>query len=112
METVDLDYYVSVRKQFDAVNKDLEMLQMKQTNTISELNQSLKRGVSFNHIESDLSIEPESKNMYGNMFKKLWRNVITKNILLKKQRQLLVQVRFHEMRVHFIESHNLPHNFR
>ena len=45
-------------------------------------------------------------------FTSFYNDIVTKNVLKKKHRELLVQVRFHELRVHFIESHKLPPNFK
>ena len=35
-----------------------------------------------------------------------------RNLLKKKHAELLVQLRFHELRVHFIETHSLKANFK
>jgi len=85
MEAIDLDHYVAVRKQFESVNKDLKELMM------------------------NYSSSAESK---GKLLHRFWKSTVTKMMLHRKRNELLTQVRFHDMRVHFIESHKLPHNFR
>ena len=108
METIDIDHYVAVRKEFESVKEKLKRLKADQ---ISEKmrtrsDRSLKFDMRATEPEGPLTTKKE------NWFTKLWGNYVTKNILERKHRELLVQVRFHEMRVHFIESHNLPSNFR
>lgn len=105
MEAIDLDHYVAVRKQFDAVNDELKKLKSKQIASRSKKNKDHRQSTG-EILEAPLT------NKHEYWAKRFWGNYVTKNMLRSKQRELLVQVRFHEMRVHFIESHKLPHNFR
>ena len=110
METIDIDHYVAVRKEFESVKEKLKRLKAYQ---ISEkVERSNHRTVKFDVKETETEHEASLTTKKENWFTRLWGNSVTKNILERKHRELLVQVRFHEMRVHFIESHNLPSNFR
>ena len=139
MEAIDLDHYVAVRKQYDDVNRKLETLELnrslKQSKKLNGANHnrhhSRQRSVSFeesntntrnNHgnavrvptlVEAspntiDLDHEEDTKNFLV----WFWDYSVKRSLLKRKKHELLVQVRFHELRVHFIESHQLPPNFR
>ncbi len=75
-ETVDIDHYVVVRKNFDAMEEQMKAIDDYAQGGIRLLMANLKK------------------------------------LTDSKYRDLLVQVRFHELRVHFIESNDLDPRFR
>ena len=134
MEAIDLDHYVAVRKEYDDSNRKLETLEVNRS-----LKQSKKsatgnhyhhqRSVSFetrnintrNHDGNLSTLEESSPNFNdldnnegnnNNLMVWFWDYYVKRSLLKRKQHELLVQVRFHELRVHFIESNQLPPNFR
>ncbi len=132
IEAIDLDHYVAVRKQYDDVNRKLEALEVNQSMRQSrgDINNRSKkndhqRQVSFEVKQDDAGNKSKSQKSTleetspaeqddetNNLVWRFWNYNVTKHLLKRKQHELLVQVRFHELRVHFIESHHLPPNFR
>ncbi len=139
-EAIDLDHYVAVRKEFEDVNRKIEMLKVERRSHVEKRESPVKgqshvKKVSFHMQEDQLDLSGrlqtpasasasasasaplpapasvlERKNSWMREF---WMQSITrKQVLVRKQRELLVQVRFHDLRVHFIEAHKLPPNFR
>lgn len=117
METLDFNHYVAIRQEFDQVEAQMKRL---------------RRGVEFNRTDTDTndSSTPQYHDdnrdagnggtLITNIGKmmdkpnalKLGQHGTFIAILDRKYSELIVQIRFHDMRVHFIEKHNLPKNFR
>lgn len=98
LETVDVDHYVAIRKKFDALEEQLNSM-----NVSSDGNNT-----SMNNQSSNSSNEKSTVAKPLNLFDK--SNY--RHLLNAKYRKLLVQVRFHELRLHFIESNGLDPRFR
>lgn len=109
MENIDLDHYVAVRRQFEDVDKKLKILKTRQ-----ERRKGKKDYMTTNVRDSDAIPDETEMREHGvkTMFEIFWTQIVTKKLLKRRQKELLLQVRFHELRVHFIESNNLPGNFR
>lgn len=98
LETVDVDHYVAIRKKFDALEEQLNNM-----NVLSDGNNT-----AMNNQSSKSSNEkPPAANPLLLFDKSNYRHLLN-----AKYRKLLVQVRFHELRLHFIESNDLDPRFR
>ena len=79
------------------------------TSTVnSQTDSGMPRAVSAAHL-------PVEELYSSTNMSKRWnylQQIIRQPVLLMKYRQLLVQVRFHELRVHFIESNKHPPKFQ
>ena len=122
LERVDIDHYVVVRKQFDAMQEQLRAIQDYDYNEI--------HGNGGDNNGGDGDDNGDHDNHHGHSFcRKMWNKICTYLpykykykyllanlkafiIINSKHRDLLVQVRFHELRVHFIESNCLDPRFR
>ncbi len=128
MEAIDLDHYVAVRRQFDAVEEQLRLIkeaEMKRKDDRKKRrkpNETRGRSVRFqegsNHDNNDtpnnlqnwneatVMTEIHKQSSYS------WLKSNLKRMTDTKHRDLMVQVRFHEMRVHFIEVNDLDPKFK
>lgn len=106
LETVDLDHYVAIRKQFDALEEQLQAIKSSDRPT----NNNTKNQVKLQHQHS--SRETNTFIQALNISKIPFLKANIKQMINVKYRSLLVQVRFHELRVHFIESNGLDPRFR
>ena len=95
METVDLDHYVAVRRQFDALEEQMKAIR------------DSERGKRRNRNECS---EIDAGEI--NVFEKVMQHAKYPRMLNVKYNRLLVQVRFHELRIHFIESNDLDPKFK
>lgn len=128
MEAIDLDHYVAIRKQFDSIQGQLELTKEENKRKISKdnSNRQLAKGqrsrlVKFDVNEND-NCEVETNTVSNNQSSMAeYTTLGTRLSILKsklkqrmdwKYRQLLVQVKFHELRVHFIEVNNLDPKFK
>ena len=103
LETVDLDHYVAIRKQFDALEEQL--LAIKNTE------HSKENKVQYKHQNSSREMNTFVQALrISNNIPRLRANF--RQMINVKYRHLLVQVRFHELRVHFIDSNGLDPRFR
>ena len=91
MEKIDIDHYVSIRQEFERID--------------TQLRAKMERAHSSSTLE-----------LFGSgSWKEMWEgfiDLIHYPVLKRKHTQLLVQVRFHELRVHFIEDNELPAKFK
>lgn len=95
LETVDVDHYVAIRKKFDALEEQLNNM-----NNSSDVNNTDMNYQSSNSSNGkSTAANPLNQPNY-------------RHLLNAKYRKLLVQVRFHELRLHFIESNGLDPRFR
>jgi hypothetical protein len=102
LEKVDIDHYVAIRKQFDAFKEQLQVIKGSR-GASTKMSLSAEPGRPLGDTHFILQILNESKIPF------LKANL--KKMLNMKYRKLLVQVRFHELRVHFIESNGLDPRF-
>ena len=110
LETIDLDHYVAVRKEFEAISKHM--------NAIKNVKKNAKKDNKGENEDGGQSFEYETSGETG-IFLKLIRSspysilqANVRQVLDMKYKKLLVQVRFHELRVHFIERYSLDPKFR
>lgn len=91
-EQLELEHYVEIREEYERIEQMVNSIHDTATTTTSGTNQN---------------------NTLG--FDKVIRNIkifIRHPGLLRKFHNLRIQVRFHELRLHFLESNNLPLTFR
>ena len=115
METLDFNHYVAIRQEFDQVEAQLKNLQKRiefnRGDTDNDEPQDHhERNISNNSSRSLVSV-------FGTLMErpnalKLGQHGTFIALLERKYSDLLVQIRFHDMRVHFIEKHDLPKSFR
>lgn len=95
-EDIDIGHYVAIRKEFDRVE--------------SKMNAN---GWEDNSLSRPGDLPPPSS--YWRSFQKGMHNLafrIRHPQLSRRNNQLLVPIRFHELRAHFIDSNNLPPRFK
>jgi len=95
VESIDIDHYIAIRQRFIKICCEL------------------KENVSFtNRKLSETNLRILLNQGLLTSFKKTLYELFHHPRLLFKYRKLLVQVRFHELRVKLIETHKLPPKFR
>ena len=142
MEALDTNHYIAIRQQYDQVRKQMKNIRYdaavnaEKKNRKSSDNSSVSTSsLSPGEIESESypanqtptfsSLSSNSKEREKNFVSTIGallekpantlsfgQHNLLKGILQKKHDELLVQLRFHDLRVHFIETHDLPSNFR
>ena len=95
-EDIDIGHYVAIRKEFDRLESELNRAHSPTTNSDDDdaNYQSSSSWKSFKEAVSDLVF------------------TIRHPHLSRRREQLLVPIRFHELRAHFIDSNNLPPKFK
>jgi hypothetical protein len=89
-EDIDIGHYVAIRKEFDRLEN---LMTPRLSHDVNE-NRSSSWWYSFHHEVRDLT------------------STIHHPMLSRRKNQLLVPIRFHELRAHFIDSNNLPPRFK
>lgn len=113
METIDLDHYVAIRKKFEAVEDALEELEKEH---LMKKRKYIKDDIG-NQAQFTDSVRSTASAYEQHSFTSFVRALVRHSTrkerrLVRKHRKLLVQVRFHELRVHFIDSNNLDPRFK
>jgi len=96
-EDIDIGHYVAIRKEFDRLESELNRAHSPTTTNSDDDDtnyQSSSSWKSFKEAVSDLVF------------------TIRHPHLSRRREQLLVPIRFHELRAHFIDSNNLPPKFK
>lgn len=100
-EMLELHHYVEIREEFQRVKQQLELLNDKHSSGSS----------SFAHESSTTIISELAFEFDQRSFLRVWRTLVDRiryPTLQRKYNQLLTQIRFHELRVHFLEAYSLP----
>ncbi|KAL3802312.1 hypothetical protein HJC23_007137, partial [Cyclotella cryptica] len=111
-EDIDIGHYVAIRKEFDRVENEWRQLQYPSSEQCahSEFNRSSSCNISSEENEQD-----SDKLSVLKSFRKYIHDSVTKlrypRLYLRK-RKLLVPVRYHELRCHFIEQNGLSSQFK
>ena len=101
-EDIDIYHYVAIRKEFDRIEQQLQFDSNPNTGTsISRLQDSNDGNGLF----------PENQNYFRNTLNDI-ALTIRHPFLSSRKKSLIVPVKFHELRAHFIESNNLPQKFK
>lgn len=119
MEALDTNHYVAIRSQFHQVQKQMKKIESKnkrfrkynnnhQTPTTDDARTDT---FAANH-EAPTNHEPSNLKQKVSLIEIWGAHDMFKGVLRKKYANLLVQLRFHDLRVHFIEKHSLPAKFR
>ncbi|KAL3801884.1 hypothetical protein ACHAW5_008670 [Stephanodiscus triporus] len=87
-EEIDIGHYVAIRKEFDR----LEKITLRLSDNVNEKQSSC--WYSFQRAVHDLTFKIQHPH------------------LTRRKNQLLVSIRFHELRAHLIDSNNLPPRFK
>ncbi len=117
LEVLDTNHYLAFRQQFAQVTKKMEELEEDDKHKYDPAYQRRKKlkqqreSFQDNPNKDDFitfvgTALDQSSNMRFGQADHL------RNLLKKKHAELLVQLRFHELRVHFIETHSLKANFK
>ncbi|KAL3803635.1 hypothetical protein ACHAW5_006397 [Stephanodiscus triporus] len=101
-EDIEVAHYVAIRKEFDRLERKIKHLNPQYMGSLTERawptggndSQSSSRRESFKSSVSDLALRIRHPRLY------------------RRRNELLTIIRFHELRVHFIECNNLPPNFK
>ena len=128
LEVLDVNHYVATRRQFDQVQKQMKIVESDHKKSSGYNNGSSNRDKTNSVPTESFSVNPteRTKNNNNDNFVtfvgtvldkpsntfRFGQHDVLKGILKKKHAQLLVQLRFHELRVHFIETNQLKPNFR
>ena len=99
MEALDANHYLAIRTQFQLVKQELKKLEKSTRPEIYSTNHSL---VSL--------IGPLLKSPAQIL--RLGQQSWVKGMLKEKYNELILQIKFHDLRVQFIEKNKLPSNFR
>lgn len=97
IEAIDIDHYVAIRREYEVVDAKLLKIEEKINHTF--------------HRSSQYANRRDLYEMDGGWIVKCFVYLRYSSIK-RKHKRLLVQVRFHELRVHFIELNQLHHKFR
>lgn len=105
-ETLELNHYVEVREEFDRIRRKLERIH-------NGGKKGGKEGAAGGDADADAEAVIEGDDAFDvhPTFVGIWDR-IRHPYLKSKYNQLLVQVRFHELRVHFLQTYNLPLKFK
>jgi hypothetical protein len=109
-ETLELNHYVEIREEFDRVRTKLNGLRnLKGRN--EERNNNEDKSSNLPKLTTGEFVFELSRRSFHD----LWLSIVDRvryPHLKARYNQLLVQVRFHELRVHFLQSYNLPLKFK
>jgi len=103
-ETLELNHYVEVREEFDRVHRQLQDIHGRKgdgNNNGGTADRSNEAAGAIDEDDFDIGVIVQGLV-----------DRIRHPYLKSKYNQLLVQVRFHELRVHFLQSYDLPLKFR
>ena len=127
MEALDTNHYVAIRSQFHQVQKQMKKMENRNKKFRSYNNHDHPTGAATDdndsttddHVDSfaasyktSTDYEPSNLKQKVSLIEIWGAHDIFNGVLRKKYANLLVQLRFHDLRVHFIEKHNLPAKFR
>ena len=120
-ESLELDHYVELREEFDRCKAELRRLKLRRIISDSEPSDDVEKfGADGNHDVYDLELQRNDsmKSLKYTSFSlsceglrnlvKGFMDLIRFPGLKRKHNELLVQVRYHELRVHFLQSQQLP----
>jgi len=102
-EMLELHHYVEIREEFQRVSKELERLKDERNRNSSS---SFAAESTVTTFSSDFSFDFDRRSLL-----RVWRTFVDRiryPNLQRKYNQLLTQIRFHELRVHFLEAYALP----
>lgn len=108
-EELDLDHYVELREQFERVKEQLDTLHHKKNNRT--LIGDAENSSTTHDNDDDDDTYAEDDFHLGHAILDLMDR-IRYPVLKSKYNRLLQQVRFHELRVHFLQSYELPLKFK
>lgn len=120
METIDLDHYVAIRKQFEAIEFALKEMEENDDMKKKTYNPVSSRGKKHEFAQNNMTSQLSNRSKFEqssliDLRKSLVQFPIfgsKRASLIAKYRKLLVQVRFHELRVHFIDCNKLDPRFK
>ena len=108
-EDIDIGHYVAIRKEFDRLESKLKRMDSSSEIMPSNNDASSHSGYSNNNLD-----EMQSSSCWAS-FKETLHDLTFKirhPHISRRKNQLLVPIRFHELRAHFIDSNNLPPKFK
>ena len=106
-EELELDHYVEIREEFDRIHEELYGAPVPKRG-LEKQKKSFSK--SFRTFAAAFNTQGETEGV-GAKVKRFFLAAVYTVIFPRKKakyNRLLVQVRFHELRVHFLESYDLP----
>ena len=98
-EDIDIYHYVAIRKEFDRLEQQFQ------------LDSSIPTSVVHGDSSTDQGFFPTNQTYLRNTLRDIAFR-IRHPYKSSRKKALIVPVRFHELRAHFIESNNLPQKFK
>jgi hypothetical protein len=115
-EYQDLHHYVEIREEFDRIEKRLEELKVNHEELVESIQHSAEmrrvRSSQRQSIATRVWEQTGGEMQHGYYSLKKIGNACVRFLrypaLTRKYNKLLVQIRFHELKFHFIQANNLP----
>jgi len=105
-ESLELDHYVEIREEFDRLHERLYPSEDQSMDSDLKAMTTTRRNMVENNRKYFTSFEYSFGGIKAAL-QDVWMH-IRFPILLAKYNRLLIQVRFHQLRIHFLESNGLP----
>ena len=119
-EALDLSHYVEIREEFERVQAQIRRIRPRSASNASPESSTVSDDEAVNRVDKGTKTNSQDNDEYHSeyVFEVSWRglkSVFAQTVelvryprLIRQYNKLLVQVRFHELRVHFLLSNNLP----
>jgi hypothetical protein len=119
-EMLELNHYVEIREEFQIVKEELESMRRsrgKSNNNKKTLNQSTQNTTTKNDNSSNNTDDDNNRMHHHELAEdmvgiaNLWQTAMDRfryPALKRRYDALLLQIRFHELRIHFLQSYKLP----
>ena len=109
-EYQDLHHYVEIREEFERIDRELywkyyKAMEVKDSVTLSS------RSINKLRVDAEAAQEFEFSLSGLKRFGKDMYETLQHPIRSRKHNALLIQIRFHELKFHFIKAHDLPITF-
>ena len=101
-ENLDLDHYVEIREEFERVQDKLRSV-------VGDAN--FENGFGVSGVNRDSPDQNPSGSFFGWIRSRIVMRLLYPQ-LKTKYINLLIQVKFHQLRLHFVEEHKLPLHFK
>jgi hypothetical protein len=123
-ETLELNHYVEIREEFERVSAQLEKMGFNGANASTSSDDSENENAKV-ELEDGSKTDRKQLSRFGDsefvfefniqgvrkLFRRGWDRIKYPR-MKRKHDKLLVQVRFHELRVHFLQAYKLPLKLR
>jgi hypothetical protein len=112
-EYQDLHHYIEIREEFDIVSKELATIVKTKGHgyNASELGSGIHRRYSIDEMDGTSTQFQYTVSNLGDTWNRILQSARYPQISRRYQ-SLLVQIRFHELKLHFIQANKLPKTLR